>query len=133
MDRKVLFTASTYSHIANFHLPYLRKFREEGWTVHVACGGDPMPIPDVERVINLPFEKTMWSLNNLKAAILLSDEMRREGYELVCTHYGAWKNAPLWSTWSTATCLMMGLPGLNGICCWGQSGGWQRIRTWCSP
>ena len=54
--------------------------------MHVACGGDPMPIPDVERVINLPFEKTMWSLNNLKAAILLSDEMRREGYELVCTH-----------------------------------------------
>lgn len=38
MGRKVLFTASTYSHIVNFHLPYLRRFQEEGWTVHAACG-----------------------------------------------------------------------------------------------
>ena len=86
MDGKVLFTASTYSHIVNFHLPYLRKFREEGWTVHVACGGSPMPIPDVERVIDLPLEKSMWSPKNLKASILLSDEMRREKYVLVITH-----------------------------------------------
>lgn len=86
MEWKILFTASTYSHIVNFHLPYLRKFREEGWTVHVGCGGVPMPIPDVERVIDLPFEKSMWSLKNLKASILLSDEMRREGYDLIVTH-----------------------------------------------
>lgn len=86
MDRKVLFTASTYSHIVNFHLPYLRKFWEEGWMVHVACGGAPMPIPDVERVIDLPFEKSIWSPKNFKAAIVLSDEMRRERYDLVITH-----------------------------------------------
>ena len=86
MGRKVLFTASTYSHIVNFHLPYLRKFREEGWTVHVACGGRPMPISDVERVIDLPFEKSVWSPKNLKASILLSDEMRRENYALIITH-----------------------------------------------
>lgn len=86
MGGKVLFTASTYSHIVNFHLPYLRKFREAGWTVHVACGGSPMPIPDVERVIDLPFEKSMWSPRNFKASVLLSDEMRRERYDLVITH-----------------------------------------------
>ena len=86
MGRKVLFTASTCSHIVNFHLPYLRKFREEGWTVHAACGGAPMPIPDVERVIDLTFEKSMWSPKNLKASILLSDEMRRENYALIITH-----------------------------------------------
>lgn len=86
MGGKVLFTASTYSHIVNFHLPYLRKFREEGWSVHTACGGSPMPIPDVERVIDLPFEKSMWSPKNFKAAVLLSDEMRRENYDLTITH-----------------------------------------------
>lgn len=86
MGGKVLFTASTYSHIVNFHLPYLRKFREEGWTVHAACGGPSMPIPDVERVIDLPLEKSMWSPKNFKAAILLSDEMRRERYDLIVTH-----------------------------------------------
>ena len=77
MGGKVLFTASTYSHIVNFHLPYLRKFQKEGWTVHVACGGAPMPIADVERVIDLPFEKSMWSPKNFKAALLLRDTMRQ--------------------------------------------------------
>lgn len=86
MGGKVLFTASTYSHIVNFHLPYLRKFQEEGWTVHVACGGAPMPIADVDRVIDLPFEKSMWSPKNFKAAFLLRDTMRQEGYELMITH-----------------------------------------------
>lgn len=82
----MLFTASTYSHIVNFHLPYLRKFREKGWRVHAACGGSPMPVPDVERVIDLPFEKSMWSPRNFKASVLLSDEMRRENYDLIVTH-----------------------------------------------
>ena len=86
MGGKVLFTASTYSHIVNFHLPYLRKFREEGWTVHAACGGRSMPIPDVERVIELPFEKSMRSPNNFKAVLLLRDEIRRGGYDLIVTH-----------------------------------------------
>ena len=39
MEHKVLFAASTYSHIANFHRPYLRAFSALGWTVDVACGG----------------------------------------------------------------------------------------------
>ena len=41
----VLCTASTFSHIVNFHLPYLRRFRELGWRVVVACGGDRRDIP----------------------------------------------------------------------------------------
>lgn len=86
MARKVLFTASTYSHIVNFHLPYLRKFREEGWTVHVACGGAPMEIPYAGRVIDLPFEKSMWSPDNFRAAGLLRGEILREGYGLIAVH-----------------------------------------------
>ena len=35
----VLFTASTFSHILSFHVPYLRRFKELGWRVEVACGG----------------------------------------------------------------------------------------------
>ena len=32
MGGKVLFTASTYSHVVNFHLAYLERFCREGWT-----------------------------------------------------------------------------------------------------
>lgn len=86
MGRKVLFTASTYSHIVNFHLPYLRKFREEGWTVHVACGGKAMPIPYADEVVDFPLKKSMWSPGNFKAVATLSDKIRREEYDLISTH-----------------------------------------------
>lgn len=86
MGRKVLFTASTYSHIVNFHLPYLRKFQEEGWMVHVACGGAAADIPYADEVIDLPLKKSMWSPGNFKAAAALRRKIGREEYELVCTH-----------------------------------------------
>lgn len=86
MTRKVLFTASTFSHIQNFHLPYLEYFRTNGWAVHVACGGEPAPIPHVDRVIQLPFKKQMQSPKNLRAAAMLRKEIRREGYDLISAH-----------------------------------------------
>lgn len=86
MDQKVLFTASTYSHIVNFHLPYLQWFRQQGWEVHAACGGAPQPIPFANRVIHLPLEKSMGSPKNFQAAGLLRRIIRREGYHLLSTH-----------------------------------------------
>ncbi len=86
MGEKVLFTASTYSHIVNFHLPYLEKFRAEGWTVHVACGGAPMAIPQADEVVHLPLEKAVWSPRNFRAAGMLRERMGREGYALAVAH-----------------------------------------------
>ncbi len=86
MGRKVLFTASTWSHIVNFHLPYLRRFREEGWTVHAACGGRPMDIPYADEVFDFPLEKSMWSYKNFKAAAALREKIRKEHYDLISTH-----------------------------------------------
>lgn len=86
MNRKVLFTASTYSHIVNFHLPYLRRFQEEGWTVHAACGGRPMDIPCADEVMAFPLEKSMWSPGNFKAAAALRKRIVEEDYGLICTH-----------------------------------------------
>ena len=82
----MLFTASTYSHIVNFHLPYLEKFRAEGWTVHVACGGAPMAIPQADEVVHLPLEKAVWSPRNFRAAGMLRERMGREGYALAVAH-----------------------------------------------
>lgn len=86
MARKVLFTASTFSHIRNFHLPYLRWFRERGWEIHVACGGEAVSIPNAGRVVSVPFEKSMFSPKNLKASKELRDLVRREKYDLISTH-----------------------------------------------
>ena len=86
MTNKVLFTASTFSHILNFHMPYLKWFRDRSWSVHVACGGEPVPIPDADRVTVLPFKKSMASAMNFRAAALLRRLIREEAYDLISTH-----------------------------------------------
>lgn len=86
MHCKVLFTASTSSHIRNFHIPYLRWFHQEGWEVHVACGGGKDLIPYADEVIGLPFEKSMNSPHNFTAARRLRRKIQEERYDLVCTH-----------------------------------------------
>lgn len=86
MSEKVLFTASTFSHILNFHLPYLRYFQARGWTVHVACGGPPASIPFADEALALPFEKSMYSPRNFQAAARLRAKIADEGYGLISTH-----------------------------------------------
>lgn len=86
MERKVLFTSSTHSHIANFHLPYFREFHRRGWRVDVACGGAAMEIPGADRVLSVPFEKSITAPENLSALRLLRREIRQEGYDLVSCH-----------------------------------------------
>lgn len=86
MERKVLFTASTYSHILQFHLPYLREFQRMGWRVDAACGGPSAEISWADRVIPVPFEKRMAAAGNLAALRRLRREISREKYDLVICH-----------------------------------------------
>lgn len=86
MEKKILFTASTYSHIVRFHRPYLRAFAQLGWTVDAACGGTPMDIPECRRVIHLPLEKSITAPANFRAAAQLRKELKAEGYSLISTH-----------------------------------------------
>ncbi len=86
MSKAVLFTASTYSHLYNFHRPYLAAFRDLGWEVHIACGGVGMEIPEADRKLFLPFEKKMTAPANFRAQRLLRRAMEETEYSLVVTH-----------------------------------------------
>ena len=86
MEQKLLYIASTYSHIRNFHLPYIREFQARGWEVHVACGGARMEIPEADQVIHIPFDKSISFSKNQEALRLLRQTLRAGGYELVSTH-----------------------------------------------
>ena len=83
---RVLFTASTYSHLSNFHRPYMAAFRALGWEVDAACGGTPMPLPEAGRVIHIPFEKQMTSPKNAAAALALRRLIREREYALISCH-----------------------------------------------
>lgn len=84
MERRILFVASSFSHIRNFHLPYINAFNERGFKVDVACGGEEMYIPGADRIIRLPFEKSMSSPKNFRAAKILRALMPE--YELLSLH-----------------------------------------------
>lgn len=86
MSNKVLLTASTYSHIAHFHLPYLKEFQSRGWTTHIACADAPTEAPCADMCFDLPFRKKMFSPQNFLAALRLRRIIRREGYTLITTH-----------------------------------------------
>lgn len=86
MERKVLFSASTCSHIVHFHRAYLAEFRRLGWRVDVACGGEQLEIPEADHVIHIPFEKSMSSRKNFDAARVLRQKIRRERYDLISCH-----------------------------------------------
>lgn len=83
---KVLFTASTYSHIAHFHLPYLNAFRDRGWTVHIACADAPDDLPCADGTVSLPFRKKLLAPSNFRAALRLRRLIRKESYTLITTH-----------------------------------------------
>lgn len=86
MERKVLFIASTYSHIVNFHRPYLKRFRDEGFFICAACGGKVMDIPEADEILHLPFQKKFTSSDNFKAALILREKIKRERYVLIAAH-----------------------------------------------
>lgn len=86
MKRKLLMTASTYSHIRNFHLPYLREFQRLGWETHVGCADIPVDTPYIDEAIELPFEKRMRSSANFRATHILRKRIEHGTYDLIITH-----------------------------------------------
>lgn len=86
MTQKVLFTASTFSHLQRFHRPYLRAFRELGWTVHAACGGAEAAGLEADAVFALPFVKRLSAPANFRAAGRLRAILAENRYDLVCAH-----------------------------------------------
>ena len=63
--KKILFSASTLSHIENFHIPYLKYFKQLGFEVHIM--GKPnnkSQIPYIDKLIPIDFEKSIFSIKN---------------------------------------------------------------------
>lgn len=68
MSKKILFTASTKSHIEHFHLPYLKAFEELGWEV---------------KAIALPVSKHFFSVQNLQAINYTRKILKSEKYDVI--------------------------------------------------
>lgn len=87
MEKKVLFCASTLSHLANFHLPYLEDFHHWGYEVWTAAGGGKdRSIPFADHQADIPFHKKLFSPRNILAIFRLRRLIKEEHFTCVSTH-----------------------------------------------
>ncbi|MEG1943588.1 MAG: glycosyltransferase, partial [Angelakisella sp.] len=84
--KKVLYAASTFGHIAAFHRSYLRFLKERGYEVTVLAGGTPCPLPEADRLWQVPFEKKITSPKNFQIAGEIAAHLKREHYDIISVH-----------------------------------------------
>ena len=73
---KILYAASTMSHINNFHLEYIAALRSEGYIVKVLARGDGADF-------NVPFEKKFFSSANTACREEIKGILAREGFDII--------------------------------------------------
>lgn len=85
--RKVLFVANIHKHFLAFHLPYIQWFKDHGYEVHVAAGGErDVVVPNADKMFYLSLERHPFKLANIKACKELRRIIAEEGYCLVHCH-----------------------------------------------
>lgn len=89
--RRVLFSATLVrGHIAKFHLPYLKWFKEQGWETWVAAHNDypdgACTIPYCDAFVDIPFERSPFSWGNVDAYRSLRRLFASEHFDLIHTH-----------------------------------------------
>lgn len=83
--KKVLFIASVGMHIKSFHIPYIKWFKDRGYCVHVAMN-DIVELPYVDKVHEIKFQRSPFSLYNIWAYFELKKIIDDEKFDIVTTH-----------------------------------------------
>lgn len=90
--KKVLFVAKVVrSHIATFHLPYLKMFKEMGWETAVAAHNDyddprDCVIPNCDTYFDVPFDRFPLSPNNVTSYRQLKKIIDAGEYDIIHCH-----------------------------------------------
>ena len=88
---RVLFTATLVrGHIAKFHIPYLKWFKEQGWETWVAAKNDypdgVCEIPYCDHYVNIDFARSPFSKQTIVAYKQLRRLFSEERFDIVHTH-----------------------------------------------
>lgn len=73
---KILYVASTVSHLERFHMPYIAALRDEGHTVLTMARGEEADFP-------VPFEKSVTSAKNLANVRRIRRILRAERFDAI--------------------------------------------------
>lgn len=86
---KVLFVATVVeTHIMEFHLPYLKMFKDMGWETSVAARNDyenpaDCVIPYCDKYYDIPFERNPAKPGNIKAYRQLKRLIEEESFDII--------------------------------------------------
>ena len=86
--KKVLYVATVLSHICQFHLPYLKMFKEKGFEVHVAARDNlaeknGLQLQYADQHFEIPFQRSPFSPKNITAYKQLKKLIDKEQYNLI--------------------------------------------------
>lgn len=102
MKKRLLYAASTKSHINNFHLPYLELLKQNGWDVDVLIGAGDGEISGADKTIAVPMQKRIFSPSNLGSILKIHGIIRRGSYDMIIMH-----------TALASFCVRLALPGIG--------------------
>lgn len=88
---RVLFVATVRSHIGHFHMPFIRKLKELGHSVDAAYKDNSAQKPGldlsgIDNVFEVPFSRSPYSLDNIKAYKVLKKILEENDYDAVHCH-----------------------------------------------
>lgn len=83
--KKVLFVASVAGHINSFHLPYLKLFKENGYTVDVATQKET-EVPVCDNHLKVTIERSPFKRENIGAYKQLKKLFSENEYDIVHCH-----------------------------------------------
>lgn len=86
MMRKILIVASSDYFVRIFLLPHLRELQKRGWQVDVASAYDGENLPYINKHIDIPIQRTPFSMKNVQAIRLLAGVIEEERYDVVHCH-----------------------------------------------
>ena len=79
---KILFCASTISHIRNFHLPYMKIFHEKGYEIWVAADSEKN-ISYANQAVAFSFKKSFLSFHNIITIFKLRKFLIKERFDKI--------------------------------------------------
>lgn len=88
MSKKILMVATVASHICQFHLPYLKMLKEEGYEIHAAARDNlaeknGLKLKYVDEFVEIPFERSPFNKKNIKAYSQLKKLLSETYYDLI--------------------------------------------------
>lgn len=86
--KKVLYVATVYSHVCQFHLPYLKSFKEQGCETWVAgrdnlAEKNGLSLKHVDNAVNISFRRFPFNPKNIKAYKQLKTLINKENFDII--------------------------------------------------